>query len=301
MIDTPTVLILGAGASSHVKYPLGSQLISNLCKKPGTGAEGEFPLDWTLRDAEKFVTRLSRSGYYSIDAFLETVRDQADIGKFLIARELKRHEQMSELFPPADSGWYQYLFNRLLERNNPVGFEKSNLGIVTFNYDRSLEVYLHEALTARFGMESKEASSVLSQIPIVHVHGSLGPYPKVPYVSSCETSELYEISKQIQIIHEVEDRNDGFCNNEFEKANSLLSEAEQIIFLGFGFHPDNVRRFRFFSPDNIQDKHIYATTYRMGKIEHADLVSRLEPLGFKTNHFNGWSCNEFFAHVKALD
>lgn len=283
-----------------VGYPLGAQLVNDLCRQRNSGTNNDLPMNWTVEDADHFLTRLSRAGHYSIDAFLETVPDQADLGKYLMAREMKRHENIDRLFPPNDSGWYQYLFNCLLENNSASGFASSRLSIITFNYDRSLEAYLHEALIARFEMPSDEASSTLSHIPIIHVHGSLGQYPIIPYVPQCEIDELLEISRQIQIIHEVPDPKDGFCNREFERANQLLNDAERIIFLGFGFHPDNIRRFRFFSPDKTAGREIHATTRGMGSVEVATLASRLEPLGFEPTALNGNPCNNFFSHVAAL-
>jgi len=301
MINRSTVLVLGAGASTHVGYPLGATLINDLCNNRGTGAEGEFPNNWTVDDTDRFITRLSRSGYYSIDAFLESAPDLAEMGKFLLAREIKRHEHIDRLFPPSSSGWYQYLFNSLLENSKPKGFESSQLSIITFNYDRSIEAYLHETLRARFQMPSKDASDIISQLQIVHVHGSLGTYPDVPYTTICEPVELYGISKNIQIIHEVEDKDNGFCNKEFEQANTLLNNAERIFFLGFGFHPDNVRRFSFFNPENIEGREVHATARGLGPIELFSLVARLEPLGFRSSNFNSNPCDRFFSHVAALE
>ncbi len=114
------------------------------------------------------------------------------------------------------------------------------------------------------------------------------------------TDELLQISRQIQIIHEVSDPKVGFCNREFEQAYELLDGAERIFFLGFGFHPDNIRRFNFFSPEQIIDREIHATTCGMGTVEVSALASRLEPLGFKITEFNSSACNTFFTHVAAL-
>lgn len=301
MIEKPTVLVLGAGASVHVGYPLGGDLVNDLCRQRNSDLYNDLPMHWTTEDVDRFLTRLSRSGHYSIDAFLETVPDQADLGKYLIARELKRHEDIDRLFSPNNPGWYQYVFNRLLEDNNVSGFSSSRLSVITFNYDRSLEAYLHEALVARFQMPTDEASSILSHVQIVHVHGSLGNYPNIPYVSNCQADELLEISKKIQIIHEVSDPEDGFCNREFEQANELLNQAERIYFLGFGFHPDNIRRFRFFSPEKTIDREIHATARGIGSVELASFVTRLEPLGFDSSVFNGNTCSNFFSHVAALE
>jgi hypothetical protein len=91
MIQKSTVLILGAGASTHADYPLGSALISDLCNNRGSGAKDEYSNNWTVEETDAFITRLSRAGYYSIDAFLETVPKFSEMGKFLLAKEIKRH------------------------------------------------------------------------------------------------------------------------------------------------------------------------------------------------------------------
>ncbi|MFK5892319.1 MAG: hypothetical protein QM504_03760 [Pseudomonadota bacterium] len=301
MIEKPTVLVLGAGASVHVGYPLGGGLVDDLCRQRNSDLNNDLPMHWTPEDADRFLTRLSRSGHYSIDAFLETVPDQADLGKYLIARELKRHEDIDRLFSPNNPGWYQYVFNRLLEDNNVSGFTSSRLSIITFNYDRSLEAYLHEALIARLQINTNEASTILSHVPIVHVHGSLGNYPNIPYGSNCQPHELLDISKKIQIIHEVSDPEDGFCNREFKQSNELLNQAERIYFLGFGFHPDNIRRFRFFSPEKTIDREIHATARGIGSVELANLITRLEPFGFNSSVFTGNTCSNFFSHVAGLE
>jgi len=301
MINKPTVLVLGAGASIHVGYPLGGDLVNDLCRQRNSDLNNDLPMHWTAEDADSFLTRLSRSGHYSIDAFLETVPGQADLGKFLIARELKQHEDIDKLFSPNNPGWYQYVFNRLFEDIDISRFSSSRLSIITFNYDRSLEVYLHEALVARFQMPADEASSILSHVPIIHVHGTLGNYPNTPYESNCQPDELLKISKKIQIIHEVSDPEDGFCNQEFEQANELLNQAECIYFLGFGFHPDNIRRFNFFSLEKTSDRKVHATARGIGAVQMASLVARLEPLGFNSSMFSGNTCDNFFSHVAALE
>ncbi len=201
MVTSPTVLILGAGSSIHVGYPLGSQLVAELCAHRGEPAMNNLPAGWTSTEANDFLTRLSRSGYYSIDAFLETVPDQAALGKYLIARELKRRERVDALFPPLSTGsWYQHLLNVLLGDGSKTNFHGNSLGIITFNYDRSLEAYLHHALQSRFSINGDDAAAVLSEIPIIHVHGILGSYPEVPYIESAEPAELLAISKKIHII-----------------------------------------------------------------------------------------------------
>jgi hypothetical protein len=303
MIQIPTVLILGAGASAHCAYPLGSQFVSQLSSLRGTSELNNLPDGWTRSNAEAFLTKLSRSGHYSIDAFLEKNREQAELGKFLIARELKKHEDINLLFPPHNSGWYQYLFNQLLAPDGSPDFAANQLGIVTFNYDRSLEAYLHTALQARFDINEDEAAKKLKSIAITHVHGILGKYPEARYQRETELSELMNISSQIQIIHEISDQDVGFCNAMFKQAHEMLVKAKRIYFLGFGFHPDNIRRFRFFTPENTTGKLILSTLRGLGTRERNDLIARLIPAGFKSSDFDsgGYECNSFFKYSASLD
>lgn len=300
MINKKTVLILGAGASVHVGYPLGRQLVDNICGQSIIELTNDITDVWDEAEVKDYISRLSRAGFYSIDAFLETVPEQASLGKYLLAREIKRHEIIKNLFSPKDPGWYQYLFNCLLDNNNYSGFESSQLSIITFNYDRSLETYLHEALVARFQLNPEEAHDILSRIPIIHVHGSLGKYPSVPYQIDCSTKDLLEISKEIQIIHEVKDLENGFCNKEFEEAFKLLSKTERVFFLGFGFHPDNIRRFNFFNPENTEELEIWGTVQGMGAVDIRDLSTRLKERGINETSLNGNACNNFFSHVAGL-
>ena len=190
MIAIRTVLILGAGASRHCGYPLGRDLVDALCSLRGTHEIDALPdPEWTPKFAEEFLDRMRFFDPSSIDEFLEKNRDDAELRKFLIARELKKHENIDLMFPPNNAGWYRTLFDALLTGGRPE-FSK-NLSIVTFNYDRSLEAYLHKVLRYRFKMNEDKASIILKELPIVHLHGILGEYPRslikrtAPRMTSC--------------------------------------------------------------------------------------------------------------------
>lgn len=301
MILRPTTLILGAGASVHVGYPLGSQLISSICKKQNKDSK-DLPSSISASAIEQFTTRLGRSGHYSIDAFLAESGSQMDVGKFLIARELKRVENLDLLFPPNRSGWYQYLFNKLVD-GGLQGFRKNRLSILTFNYDRSLEAYLHTALMNRFSISENDALDFLSGICIIHLHGSLGAVPGVPYTPDVDANRLAEISQNIKIIHELDGSGDAFCSDEFSEAHELLKESERIFFLGFGFHHENLKRFRFFTPESSSDREIFSTTTGMQTLDRTRLVKDLESFGISETAFpnNSADCESFFARTAYLE
>ena len=259
-----------------------------------------MPVGWDHDRVFRFLTKLSRSDPSSIDAFLETNREDGALGRYLIARQLKQQEIVDRLFPPHDAGWYRHLFDQLLVDGLPR-FDRNALSIVTFNYDRSLEAYFHTRLQAGFELGEAEASGVLNQLPIMHVHGVLGEFPEHPYRTSTDSDELLAISRKIQIIHELHDPESDFCNDLFRHAHDKLVAAERIYFLGFGFHRDNLRRFQFFTPDNTAGKLLRATTWGYGSIDLAALRTSLLEMGFPADAFNGNGCNRFFNDVASLE
>lgn len=301
-IRNSTVLILGAASSIHCGYPLGMPLIASVVKTQRLGTGVPLPEGWNKEDVDRFVTRLSRSAHYSIDAFLETVPNDINLGKYLIAYCLKQYEDVDRLFPPHNSGWYQYLFNSLLGTSGSP-FANNALTIVTYNYDRSLEAYLCNALISRFDMTPEVAFAELQNIPIIHVHGKLGAFPEVPYQSTDDVNTIYSVSKSINIIHEIQDTDADFCSAEFEMANAAITKASRVVFLGFGFHQDNVRRLNVKWSDET-DRKLFSTFSDTSPEEYDRLIHRLSAYGFSKSllpNTGGYVCGNIFRYVTSLE
>ena len=329
MITKPTVLILGAGASSHLGYPLGAGLIADICKGISTGSYfSKYPSYFEGYDHNyiqgRFWKSLSRSGYPSIETFLEHNAQFIELGKLLIALCLKEHENEDRLFAPHNPGWYSYLLESLLDptdeykyircpRNDP-GWEThlrqatmqnavtAPLTIITFNYDRSLEVFLHQSFEHRFIIGPNVADSLLSAIKIIHPHGILGKYPDIPYRGIKDGDNIADIAQNIRIIHELPKVKEGFCNTEFKLANEALCKAKRFYFLGFGFHQNNnMRRFKFFSGESAKGKEILSTNV-LDIMELRSLRQRLDMYGLGQIHTPHLTeCNTFFKRSGILD
>lgn len=301
-VVNPTVLVLGAAASGHCGYPLGQQLISQLVNLQRRGTGIPLPKLWDKVLVDAFVTRLSRSAHFSIDAFLESVPGDIELGKYLITFCLKQHEDVDRLFPPHNSGWYQYLFNALLN-DTSAPFNGNSLTIVTYNYDRSLEAYLYHALIARFSMTPNDAIAALQQVPIIHVHGTLGGISSVPYDRTTDVDSILFISRSINIIHEIRDQPDGFCSESFRMAHDAITQCQKVIFLGFGFHPDNVRRLKVEWATKPSRK-VMSTFWDTSPEEYTRLIGRLSEFGI-TKEFlpntGGHACDGFFRYVTSLE
>lgn len=245
MITSPTVLVLGAGASKPYGYPLGQELVNKiivdalnpnslLCRTVGLLS---FP-DVFFKN---LGNDLKTSARPSIDAFLESRTDHIPLGQLAIAFELLGYEKKETIH--ATNDWYQYLFNKMCDPNQFESFGASHLSIVTFNYDRSLEFCLFTALKASFQKNHRECLQNFEKIPIIHVHGRIGPSPVEesawpPYGSNpIRSADLPSLASQIQIIHQADEN-----TPQFKAARDLLSQAERICFLGFGFHEINLKR-----------------------------------------------------------
>jgi hypothetical protein len=126
------------------------------------------------------------------------------------------------------------------------GFVRNQLRIVTFNYDRSLEHYLFQAVRAAYGSPREECARQIGQIPIVHIYGTLGPLSwqqndqAVDYGrQSLDTRRLIRASMGIKTLHEGQENE---AQQNFAQAHEWLKWADRVLFLGFGFHEDNVNR-----------------------------------------------------------
>lgn len=240
MVADSTVLILGAGASHHLGYPLGRGLREEVINGLNNGqklARVIGGLGYSAEAIKDFQTALSASGQYSVDAFLERREEFLDMGKAALAYQLIRNEHRQKLYAPS---WYQYLFNRMCRRFEE--FAANKLTIVTFNYDRSLEMYLFGALSASYNRSSAETVAALQSIRIVHVHGRLDPLPWEEkdgrqYSPTLNPDHISKAAKGIKIVHEASA--DG---EEFRLARAALHESMIKVFLGFGYDETNCTR-----------------------------------------------------------
>ena len=205
----------------------------------------------------RFRTALLNSGRLSVDAFLEYRDDFLDIGKTAIATALLPYETTSGLFrawtvkrmrpePIQADNWYDLFFGVLSDGIPFDEFDKHKLSIITFNYDRSIERYLFTSLKNSYGKTDEECGEKLRKIEIIHVHGSLGPLswqpspdglPWIPYDSGTDPKVIKLAAQNIKIIHE------GTADTpEFTQARNILLNSTKVLFLGFGYHPANLKR-----------------------------------------------------------
>ena len=250
MITTPTVLILGAGASHPYGFPTAKELKEQICDAFASSTTraskflGRTESKYTPEQFSEFRQAFLKAPA-SIDAFLYRRPEFLAVGKLAIAYCLMPFEDETKLYQPdgdlRGGNWYEYLAGKLDSTFEEFGNNK--LSIVTFNYDRSLEHYLLNALMYLHGKSRDECANTLAKIPIVHVYGQLGEheYPK-------QGSQQYR-PDQVKHFRYVQTAADGIklYHEEAEaasRAREVLSGAKRICFLGFSYNQFNVDRLK---------------------------------------------------------
>jgi hypothetical protein len=251
MIDKPTVLIVGAGGSMPYQFPSGMVLLRKICDflDPDRMSVEMGALGGMVPPPQLHLFRndLLHSGAPSVDEFLASRPELVECGKRAIACALIQFENPSAVIGrESKENWYEHLWGRL-KTPKPEGLESNRLSILTFNYDRSLEFYLFHAIRSTYGLQPHEAQKFLRHIKIIHLHGHLGELEALPtinpvgrdFTSSISPASIQRAADKITIIHEADE---GSAT--FDEARGYLEVAERICFLGFGYHPTNLRRLR---------------------------------------------------------
>jgi hypothetical protein len=120
-----------------------------------------------------------------------------------------------------------------------------NVTIVNFNYDRTIEHFLFSRLQTNFGLNREEAGKALSALDanMIRPYGSVGPLPwqhgqaGVPYgfLLGPDHERLFGLAENVRTYTE-QNISDSLRSN----VGNALQKARLVIFLGFGFHQQNM-------------------------------------------------------------
>lgn len=299
MINTRTVFIVGAGASCPFGFPSGQSLLDELT------TTAAFPLDDVLegereyvhREMDDFKKRLRRSGANSVDDFLQNHQKAAKFGKKLIASCLIKREICNKLTCFCEGHWLRRLWQTI--KAPPTIFPANKCGFIVYNYDRCVEHYLTVAMAETYGISHTKAWESVSQIPIIHPHGLLAPYqPEDPSITfnfkarnfdaahSCHSVNL--AANHIRLFWEPISHSDqtdasGMPNVQ-STMKTLLTNANRVIFLGFGFLKSNTEHLFPMLPANCAYS---GTCFRMPKVDVnavGQKIQAISRLGFANLH-----------------
>jgi hypothetical protein len=289
MISIRTVLVLGAGASKPYGYPTGAQLVplirANLEKSANSPSRQLVELGHSPSQISSFVRKLVDADYDSIDEFLRHNLEFEEIGKRAIAQVLleKEFEHAADPARKEDGSWYHLFKSGILDEVILPGVNSSMLSVITFNYDRSLEFYLHRALTAGTSYPEGDILRILNSFNIHHIHGRLGHLPwqngkfMRPYGSPVSSEAVQKSAAGIQLAHDSDPR---YLDS---LSASLMEDAERIIFLGFGYASSNLKKLGINSHSFLKSKRMIGTRYSYPLARFEDQITEF-PLLDKIRH-----------------
>lgn len=280
MITRDTLFIVGAGASFEVGFPLASGLkndvksILSYSDQDGFRDRyiGQTVRQLSLNDAwarQRYVEAANRicvglDHCSSIDTFLDMHRDNQELvalGKLAITIAILRAEHSSvltERFGLGDrTGFGEWRFStgstdkyrqswfrplgELLTQGVALGEVDQifrNITFVTFNYDRCIEVFAEALVREAYGLAG-QAADIASTLEVMHVYGQVGDI-RGPNSSQqvgfghVEDVDFLEISRSIKTFTESID------SEMSERIRSRIASAETLVFLGFGWLPQNL-------------------------------------------------------------
>ena len=196
----------------------------------------------------------------SIDNFVDSHRGNqkiAECGKLAIASQILKAERASKLFvdpsnvnnkikfESVEDTWFQAFFD-LMARNSQ--FEQlsrrfGRVAVVSFNYDRTLEHFLHQSIQNFYGSSPEDATHALTSLVVLHPYGKVGDLPwqspngeTVPYGAELQPTALLQVASSLRTFPEGTDPS----GNQIAEIRFEISSAETLVFLGFAYHELNL-------------------------------------------------------------
>jgi hypothetical protein len=250
MLSKNTVFILGAGASRPYDFKTGRGQL-DWARSLGREGIATYIKPCQPMYAPPLYSRLVDTAEKSIDAMLPANSPLLPAAKALIVNDLLRCER-NLVIPPSelDTFWYRTLWENI-PRGTLNQFRRAPLTIFTFNYDRSLDYFLWRGLVAAFPDASPvQIAEALDSVGPFHLHGHLGRL----YHESNGTGDVVQfggdsseggvMNANVQVgIDNIKLISETTANDEsFVRAQNAISAAQQLVFLGFGFHNENITK-----------------------------------------------------------
>ncbi|MCA0301137.1 MAG: hypothetical protein LCH95_01925 [Proteobacteria bacterium] len=333
MIRAKTLFVVGAGASADFGFPLGTALtkqIANALNLESSGASAEKELLRVAIEVANGHPALPRSGDLffsaremhgalvtasSIDTFLDNRSKNADyalLGKMAIACCLIEAERRSPLrasnprgsfdLSSVDGSWIARLFDIMAAgvKEDAVDEMFRNVSFLVFNYDRCIEHYFQHALASRFGLGLEQAAKIVrNSCRIIHPYGTLGSLGggEFPIPFGLKLTEA--VHGTGDLLHRMSQNLLTF--SESQKTESIpireaVAKAARIVFIGFGFHEQNVDLLRVPVSDVTE---VRATAFRLSPSNQQQALLRIRnicasrAIGTLENLYGDLKCDEF--------
>lgn len=310
MIRRPVVFIVGAGASAEFRFPVGNALrdgIAQDVKFQFEFARKQISGSPELLEVVRHAVAKDRVGLYiaagnrlapamppqpTVDEALEYFAEEEVIihlGKLAIARRILDRERNAKTLPANDDQellhkfvpdpgiWLFRVYSMAVRGHKQSAADGlfDHVTMINFNYDRTVEHGLYLALQKQGHFSPERASAALGKMRILRPYGSIGPLPwqdrttGIPYGSD-NVRHVVSAAGDLRTFTE-QNRHDDKLEADIRTA---LTNAALVIFLGFGFHSQNMRLLKIPERRRVAGR-IFATTYGMPDVVTQALRGRV--------------------------
>lgn len=265
MFSQPIVFVIGAGVGEEYQMPLGADLKARVASavnlsKPGTDQELWAMLSARFQSGIRMYEDAGRDlaktieSFPSIDEALEWFGSRSEVvelGKVSIIREILTAERTCPLDDRVKNAWLSHFLSMAISGWQSEKVERAfeNVTMINFNYDRVIEHFLFSALQSKFGIEQARASRVVSGLRMIRPYGRVGALEwqeppdlqdklVVPFGARLgpDHEVLFSLSKGVRTFTEQD-----LASKIMPEIRDALEKARTIVFLGFGFHSQNMR------------------------------------------------------------
>lgn len=193
----------------------------------------------------------------SIDEYIERHKDdtlKADCAKLAIAKAILEAERKSSIFVDpmrrvdnplrnSSNSWIAYVLRDITRGKTLDELETcfENLSIVNFNYDRCVEHFAYFWFQQMYDMAPEKAAGIVSRLRIFHPYGKLADLPHenssshIAFGGEIDAHRLLQMAQSIRTYSESID-----SGSEILSVQDDLAAAEKVVFMGFGFHSQNL-------------------------------------------------------------
>lgn len=268
-IEKSTLFILGAGSAKEYGYPTGDGLIEdiknnfsnylNALKEQKSFNNTDKEIDQLIEEAAKFKEDLEKAKPISIDSYLTTMPKYRSIGVRLVCLSILHAEWRScqngivKAFQSDSDDWMPLLFGKIREdfyHHDLSHLSKSNVQVLTFNYDRLLESHFHHYITHNFQETSN--NDVDRLLKVRHVYGSIrSEITYSDFGKLAKYNEMVQTAEKLAIMYS--DRKS--ITDIIPKYSEWINGFQQIFILGFGFDKFNLDKLalsRYMKNDRAQ-------------------------------------------------
>lgn len=329
------VFIVGAGASAEFGLPTGELLKQKIhnsfnFRLSGHRLDGGNDIikdafrDRAKNDQSKLLNYISEaiklrdalSLALSIDNLLDAHANNTvfeECGKIAIAKSIFDAERTSTIWlnskadkkffnrSDINNTWLTEIFRLIVQDTQleALADKLQRICFIIFNYDRCVEHFLYHSFQAYYSISAEESAGFVSRIQIIHPYGTIGALEwqdasGLMFGEEVHHKSLLNAALRLKTFTESIDP----TLSQIDKIRDSICYADKLAFLGFAFHPQNIRLIKpplaALSNRRFQQL-VFASAYRISTSDSSIISNELrKDFGAYEVFMDDCKCHELF-------